>query len=107
MQSGGPQWVERFNQLVDNHPETRVLSEAEELPNWLVEREDSYGIWQRNSLWLLHNALAEQGQAVTLIALWNGETGDGPGGTADLVEQAGRRGAKVVILRTKELFGLG
>jgi cellulose biosynthesis protein BcsQ len=106
VRSAGPQWVERFNQLLDQHPETRVLSEREELPDWLVERADNYNIWQRNSLWLLHNALAEQEQSVTLIALWNGKTGDGPGGTADLVDQAGQRGSKVVILDTKELFGL-
>ena len=43
---------------------------------------------------------------VTLIALWDGGTGDGPGGTADLVEQAGKRGAKSVVLGTKALFGL-
>lgn len=105
VKSAGPQWVERFNQLLNKHPEMRVLSETEDLPSWLVEREDEYNIWQRNSLWLLHNALAEQDLSVTLIALWNGKTGDGPGGTADLVDQAGQRGAKVVILDTKELFG--
>jgi len=105
VKSAGPQWVERFNQLLNKHPETRILSETEDLPSWLVGR-DEYGIWQRNSLWLLHNALAEQDQSVTLIALWNGQSGDGPGGTADLVDQAGRRGAKVVILDTVQLFGL-
>lgn len=104
VKSAGPQWVERFNQLLNKHPEARVLSETEDLPSWLVEREDEYNIWQRNSLWLLHNALAEQDQSVTLIALWNGKTGDGPGGTADLVDQAGQRGAKVVILDTNKLF---
>jgi hypothetical protein len=106
VRSAGPQWVDRFNQLLNKHPETRILSETEDLPSWLVEREGEYDIWQRNSLWLLHNALAEQDQSVTLIALWNGKTGDGPGGTADLVDQAGQRGSKVVILDTKELFGL-
>jgi hypothetical protein len=105
VQSAGPKSVERFNQLLNRHPETRILSETEDLPSWLVERADNYNIWQRNSLWLLHNALAEQEQSVTLIALWNGKTGDGPGGTADLVDQAGQRGSKVVILDTKELFG--
>lgn len=106
VQSAGPLWVDRFNKLLDQHPETRILSETEDLPDWLVERSETYNIWQRNSLWLLHNALAEQEQSVTLIALWNGKTGDGPGGTADLVEQAGKRGSKVVVLDTKELFGL-
>jgi hypothetical protein len=30
---------------------------------------------------------------------------EGPGGTADLVEKAGERGAKAIILKTKDLFG--
>jgi hypothetical protein len=107
VQSAGPQWVESFNQLLNMHPETRILSETKDLPSWLVERGDDYNIWQRNSLWLLYNALAEQDQSVTLIALWNGKTGDGPGGTADLVGQAGQRGSKVVILDTTQLFGFG
>jgi hypothetical protein len=106
VQSAGPQWVERFNQLLGRHPETRTLAETEDLPSWLVDKE-KYDIWSRNALWLLHNALAEQDQSVTLLALWNGKAGDGPGGTADLVDQAGRRGAKVVILDTNQLFGLG
>lgn len=110
VQSAGPKWVERFNRLhnkKEEGKEMRVLATSKNLPAWLVERADEYTIWQRNSLWMLHNALAEQEREVTLIALWNGKAGDGPGGTADLVEQSQRRGAKVVILDTNELFGLG
>jgi tetratricopeptide (TPR) repeat protein len=110
VQSAGPKWVERFNRLYDKKEEgkeRRVLSTSKDLPAWLVERADEYSIWQRNNLWMLHNALAEQGQEVTLIALWDGKgQGDGPGGTADLVEQAQKRGAKFVHLPTNELFGI-
>jgi hypothetical protein len=35
------------------------------------------------------------------------EAGDGPGGTADMVQLAKSHGAKVCIKDTKELFGLG
>ncbi len=55
---------------------------------------------------MLHNALAYGGSNVTLIALWNGKAGDGPGGTQDMVRQAEARGAKVIILDTEKLFGL-
>jgi len=107
VQSAGPDWEERFVRLYQQHPEVRVLSESQELPNWLVERENTYSVWQRNNLWMLHNALAEREQEATLIALWDGKgEGDGPGGTADLVRQAKQRGAKAVILDTKALFGL-
>jgi hypothetical protein len=43
----------------------------------------------------------------TLLALWDGQSGDGPGGTKDMVEQAERFGARVIIIDTKRDFGLG
>lgn len=106
VQAAGPEWVERFNRLYKGQPEVRELATTKELPNWLVERQSEYTIWQRNNLWLLYNALAERDEEVVLIALWNGKGGDGPGGTADLVQQATARGAKVVVLNSDELFGL-
>jgi hypothetical protein len=93
-----------FRRLRERLPE-RVLAESEELPRWLQEKPD-YSIWQRDNLWMLYNALAAGGDNVTLIALWNGDAGDGPGGTADLVDKAGERGAKTIILKTKDLFGV-
>jgi hypothetical protein len=114
----GPAWVERFRRLHERLEEegaVRVLSEltdepedrAEHLPAWLRSKKD-YNIWQRINLWMLHNALAAGGDdCVTLIALWDREpTGDGPGGTSDLVAKAERRGAKRVIVDTKTAFGL-
>jgi tetratricopeptide (TPR) repeat protein len=98
-------WVERFDRLTEKLP-MRVLAESKDLPPWLAEKPD-YNIWQRNNLWMLHNALAEGGENVTLIALWNGQEGDGPGGTGDLVQRVKKRQARAVILDTKKLFGVG
>jgi tetratricopeptide (TPR) repeat protein len=117
VQQAGERWVERFWRLHNKHTEqkrvcvlseaTDVVDEREYLPAWLRTKPD-YGIWQRNNLWALFNALAEGGACnLTLIALWDGEsTGDGPGGTSDLVRKVQERGARAVILNTKELFGL-
>jgi nucleotide-binding universal stress UspA family protein len=106
VQAAGPQWIERFQRLLDSH-QPRVLSDSPEQtdhpPRWLREKEN-YSIWQRNALWMLHNALAASGRGVTLIALWDGKTGDGPGGTADLVQKASEQGAKTIILDTTVLF---
>ena len=113
----GPEWVERFRRLYQekldqqsgkvspSSTDLRILAESKDLPAWLREKAD-YSIWQRNNLWMLHNALIEGGAKVTVIALWNGEKGDGVGGTADLVDKAQQRGAKTVILNTKEIFSL-
>jgi tetratricopeptide (TPR) repeat protein len=102
VRSAGPQWIERFRQVRAHAAEERILSNTDKLPAWLEDKRD-YSIWQRNNLWELYNALAASDH-VTVIALWNGERGDGPGGTADLVEKAAARGAKSVILDTKKLF---
>ena len=105
VQDAGPQWVDRFYQLCQRKG-PNVLASSPDLPKWLRDKSD-YTIWQRNNLWILHHALAEVGGAnVTVIALWNGEVGDGPGGTADMIQQAKTRGAKTRLINTKEAFGL-
>jgi len=104
VRSAGPQWIERFNALLGKLV-ARVLQQTETLPSWLAKK-SHYGLWQRDNFWMLYNALAYGAMRVTLIALWDGAAGDGPGGTGDLVAQARKRGAKVVILDTKALFGL-
>jgi hypothetical protein len=117
----GPAWVDRFWNIYNKHEKAkqlRILSEVEDaktdedyLPAWLRSKEN-YSIWQRNNLWMLFNALAEACDEktgdpnLTLIALWDGAGGDGPGGTGDLVEKVQHLGARYEIINTKELFGL-
>ena len=87
--------------------EVRQLAKTKQMPKWLREKEAAgYDIWQRNNLWTLHNALAAGGKHTTLIALWNGEGGDGPGGTQDMVNQARQHQAVAIIIDTKKAFGL-
>ena len=99
-------WVDRFRTLVRarSDGEKRQLAETDEMPKWLREKDPDYGIWARNNLWMLHNALALGGDQTTLIALWNGEGGDGPGGTEDMVKQAEGLGARTIIIDTKKEF---
>ena len=120
IQAGG-NWVERFWDVYNKHAnnkQVRVLSEVEDvksekdyIPAWLRSKKD-YGIWQRNNLWMLFNALAEacdehsEDPNLTLIALWDGAGSDGPGGTKDLVEKVKTMGARHKIIDTKAEFGL-
>jgi hypothetical protein len=100
---GGPKWVERFRRLLERVP-PRVLGESKELPHWLTDK-TGYDIWQRNNLWMMFNALAEEASNRTLIALYNRERDpDGPGGTAHLVAEATRRGFKPLELDARELL---
>jgi len=99
---GGPNWVERFKRLFElKQPE--ILSESGELPRWLRSKKE-YSIWQRSNLWMLHNALYASDDDLTLIALWNGEVGDGPGGTEDMVKRAQDRGATFIHLDARKLI---
>jgi len=118
---GGEDWKNRFWTIFNKHAEqkaVRVLSNAVDvdddqdyLPAWLRSK-PNYTIWQRNNLWMLFNALNEGCDPktgdpnITLIALWDGAGGDGPGGTGDLVNKVENLGARCVILKTKELFDL-
>jgi hypothetical protein len=97
----GPIWVDRFNRLYDKL-KAKVLSDSDRLPRWLRAKKD-YNIWQRSNLWMLHNALSISQDHLTLIALWNGATGDGPGGTEDMIKRAQDRGATFVHLDASEL----
>jgi len=98
---GGPGWVERFRRLCeDQQPE--ILSESPELPRWLRAKKD-YTIWQRSNLWMLHAGLYISKDNLTLIALWNGKEGDGPGGTEDMVKRAQDRGATFIHIDARKL----
>ncbi len=99
---GGPDWVERFNRLYDKM-KPKILSESDRLPRWLRTKKN-YNIWQRSNLWMLHNALFISQDHLSLIALWNGATGDGPGGTEDMVERAKDRGATFIHLDARKLL---
>lgn len=100
---GGAAWVERFQRLYDKL-QPKTLGDSEELPHWLRSK-PGYSIWQRSNLWMLHHALYISQDHLTLIALWNGSTGDGPGGTADMVQRAQDRGATFIHLDARILLG--
>ena len=55
---------------------------------------------------MLNEALTGGSRNVTLIALWNGKQGDGPGGTADMIAIAQQRGAETNVLNSNTIFGL-
>jgi SMODS and SLOG-associating 2TM effector domain 1/Protein of unknown function (DUF4231) len=99
-------WAERYYAALRNATEVLTLARTDTLPGWLQTRPD-YTTWQRDNQWILHHAWASAtSDRVTVLALWNGEAGDGPGGVADMVVAAQAHGAEVVTLNTVALFGL-
>jgi hypothetical protein len=98
----GAGWVARFNRLYQKL-KPKILSDSDRLPRWLRGKKD-YNIWQRSNLWMLHSALHISQEHLTLIALWNGIAGDGPGGTDDMVRRAIDRGATFIHLDARKLL---
>jgi hypothetical protein len=98
---GGPEWTERFRRLVRETPPS-ILGESQALPPWVAGR-DNYSIWNRNNLWTLHAALAHIHADVTLIALFDGRKGDGPGGTFDMIQRARAMHVNVIQIDPAEL----
>jgi hypothetical protein len=95
-------WVERFQRLLKQAPPA-VLATSKTLPAWLAAK-PGYDIWQRNNLWLIASALALNPGHFTLIALWDGQGGDGTGGTQHMVQVAQQHGARFIHLNTRQLF---
>jgi hypothetical protein len=95
---GGQDWIRRFDELC-GQLEVHVLGDSKDRPPWV--RDERYGAFQRGNLWLLETAFAEPHANVSLIALWDGNSAKGVGGTSDMVNAARQRGAVVRIVDPK------
>jgi hypothetical protein len=103
VQQGGAAWVDRYRSLIARTT-PRVLQESKDLPRWLTDK-PRYGVWERNNLWMMFNALATGTRDLSLIALHNrAREADGPGGTGHLVAEAARWGFKPVELDARVLL---
>jgi hypothetical protein len=102
---GGPDWLEKFGELVAANPPI-LLSDIRKVPSWAASI-PGYSVHQRANIWMMEAALLRPNTDTTLVALWNGQAGDGPGGTADMVKLAGQHGARTLVKNTNDLFGLG
>ncbi|WP_254019310.1 hypothetical protein [Mesorhizobium escarrei] len=60
--------------------------------------------YERNNQWMLDSAARFGGDRMAFICLWNGEGGDGPGGTQHLMEEARRKTSRIYWLDTRKLW---
>lgn len=94
-------WASRYL-AVKNHPLVRTWI----TPDNLGPLPDQCDPYARNNLRQLYTAVSYGPEKVLVLALWDGKEGDGPGGTADMIQQAKARGAKALIIDTKKAFGI-
>ncbi len=95
----------RFFRFTEAKKQVLQLSDREGLPRWFGE--SATNSWERGNRWVLHMALASGAQKITLLALWDGkEEGNGPGGTAHMVNLARNSGKiHVNIIDSRKLSG--
>ena len=75
-------WVERFRALLSSAEYRLLQDEVGEVP-------EGDAIYVRTNEWLLDVAQSESGADGPLVLLvWDGQTGDGPGGTWDVASRA-------------------
>lgn len=97
----GDNWEARYF-TAKNHRLTRVWV----TPDDLGPPPEEGNPYARNNLRQLYTALSYGPEKLRVVALWNGQGGDGPGGTEHMIQQAQARGGKTIIIDTKEAFGL-
>ena len=95
---GKPSWRERWLSV-----KSRLSSAPRIMAIELGPTRRSIDPYERCNLWLLNNALAHGPERLHFMALWNGESGDGPGGTSHLKTEAERRTAQVAWVDTRKL----
>ena len=91
-------WLKRFL-AVRNHPRVSVQA----MPNdagWLPRHPDPY---ERCNLWMLRDALALSGSRVRFICLWNGDRGDGRGGTEHMMRCIQQAGGEFIWIDSRNL----
>src|SRR3954451_43134 len=82
---GDPSWIDTFRDTLQRTPSW----DASQIGVGAADDD----LYARTNTWMLDIATAQHGDAPTrVIAVWDGKHGDGPGGSADLVAQAERRG---------------
>ena len=60
--------------------------------------------YERNNRWMLDAASRFGPDKVDLVCLWNGEGGDGPGGTRHMMEEVRKSGGRAIWLDTRKLW---
>ncbi len=88
----GPEWVRRFRALVAKAGPERlqVMKNKDGLLEGATDN-----IWQRANLWMIEEATAIAPEQA-LLALWDGQLGDGPGGTEHFLQAARQCGVRIL-----------
>ena len=93
----GDAWVSRYRDAVAKAGATLI---ATDVLGPLREGQDPY---ERTNVWMLDEAERMARRRMSFICLWNGEGGDGPGGTKHMIEAVRERGGDVDWIDIRKL----
>lgn len=91
-------WEQRFH-AVRHHPRTTLLLLRPERQQALAP-DNPYAA---NNLWQLDAALSHGAHRLRFLALWNGQPGDGAGGTEHMMQQVRHHAGRVFHIDTRRL----
>jgi tetratricopeptide (TPR) repeat protein len=94
----GEHWRERYFALKE-----RLQFPPRILPEELGPGPPERSPYERCNTWLLYSALACGLSRVRFLCLWDGQHGDGPGGTAHLHQEVERRTGRIQWIDTRTL----
>lgn len=96
----GQKWRARFAAVKANERTSLLI-----MPVELGEAPKGVNPFERVNMWQLFTALAFGAERLHFICLWNGEGGDGPGGTKHMLEEVKRNAGHVHVIDAKVLAG--
>jgi hypothetical protein len=99
--AGGDKWRERYYALKPAMKDAPLVMPVELGPPPMTSRGEEADPFERCNLWLLYTALAWGVDKVRFICLWDGESSDGPGGTAHMYDEVKRRTGRVTWIDTR------
>ncbi|MGK7909762.1 MAG: tetratricopeptide repeat-containing protein [Synechococcus sp.] len=101
---GGPEWRDRYFAAKEKLDiEKLPIRSAPQSLGSTPPRFGAYYSYERCNLWLLFTTLSFGTEKVRFICLWNGEGGDGPGGTAHMYNEVKDRTGMVKWVDTNSL----
>jgi len=97
VQFAGDDWVARYKKI-EQHPNVTIYLQPDRLGPCPAET----NVYERNNRWAFYTTMSYGLDRIRLIALWNGQGGDGPGGTGHMVKEVRQLGGVVVHLNTSQ-----
>lgn len=92
----GQNWVLRFH-AVTAHAQVDVLPASSRIARITSNP------YEQTNLWMLEEARRLGGREIVFICVWDGEGGDGPGGTSHMVQAVEAAGGTVVQINPRSL----